>query len=142
MAMPAFLPAFAKQHAASQAYKTHLAEFHKGAGTPYRGPRRERGRAGFHFARARSGSIMASAHGPHSRPRHPSDHRKPAMDQRYVDTVRACKVILRNMHYLEESITDGQKEEISRLLWRIQHRLGEFLNGDGEEDDGAIAGEE
>jgi len=63
------------------------------------------------------------------------------MDQRYVDTVRACKVILRNMDYLEESITDGQKAEIGRLMWKVHERLSLFLDG-GDADEGAFDGEE
>ncbi len=63
------------------------------------------------------------------------------MDQRYVDTVRACKVILRNLDHLEETITEGQREEIIRLVLRVYDRLTLFLE-EGEEDDGAYAGEE
>ena len=62
------------------------------------------------------------------------------MDQRYVDTVRACKVILRNMDHLEENITEGQREEIIRLMLKVYDRLTLFL--EEEEDDGTDAGEE
>jgi hypothetical protein len=49
------------------------------------------------------------------------------MDQRYVDTVRACKAILRNMEYLEETITEGQRAELSRLLTKVRDCLNVFL---------------
>ena len=64
------------------------------------------------------------------------------MDQRYVDTVRACKVILRNMDHLDESITDGQRAEIRRLLFKVYDRVTMFLEGDEPEDDDALADEE
>jgi len=63
------------------------------------------------------------------------------MDQRYVDTVRACKVILRNMDHLDEEMTDGQREEISRLLFKLYDRLTLFLEGENE-DYGDLVGEE
>lgn len=62
------------------------------------------------------------------------------MDQRYVDTVRAFKVILRNLDHLDETITEGQRDEITRLIFKVHDRLALFL--EGEEDDGAFAGEE
>jgi hypothetical protein len=64
-----------------------------------------------------------------------------AMDQRYVDTVRAFKVILRNLDYLEETITLGQRTELTRLVERLQERLAEFL-GEYEQDEGLRVGEE
>lgn len=63
------------------------------------------------------------------------------MDQRYVDTVRACKVILRNMDYLDEAITDGQRQEITRLLFKVYDRLAVFLDEENA-DDGTLVGEE
>jgi len=63
------------------------------------------------------------------------------MDQRYVDTVRACKVILRNMDHLDEEMTDGQREEISRLLFKLYDRVTLFLEGE-DEDYGDLVGEE
>ena len=64
------------------------------------------------------------------------------MDQRYVDTVRACKVILRNMDHLDESITDGQRAEIRRLLFKVYDRVTMFLEGEEPEDDDLLADEE
>jgi hypothetical protein len=62
------------------------------------------------------------------------------MDQRYVDTVRACKTLLRNMDYLDDEMTGGQREEITRLLFKVYDRVTVFL--EGEEDEGALVGEE
>jgi hypothetical protein len=62
------------------------------------------------------------------------------MDQRYVDTVRACKVLLRNLELLEETITLGQRTELQRLIEKLQLKLDEFL--DEEEDEGRRIGEE
>lgn len=62
------------------------------------------------------------------------------MDQRYVDTVRACKVLLRNLEALDETITLGQRTELHRLIEKVQLKLDEFL--DGEEDEGERVGEE
>ena len=62
------------------------------------------------------------------------------MDQRYVDTVRACKVLLRNLDQLEETITLGQRTELTRLIEKLQVKLDEFLNEDT--DEGAWIGEE
>lgn len=61
------------------------------------------------------------------------------MDQRYVDTVRACKAILRNMEHLDDSITDGQRMELSRLLYKLRDRLEMFL--EPEADEGLWIGE-
>ena len=49
------------------------------------------------------------------------------MDQKYVDTVRACKAILRNMSYLDDTITDGQRSELNRLLFKVKDRVEHFL---------------
>lgn len=60
------------------------------------------------------------------------------MDQRYVDTVRACKTLLRNMDYLDDAITDGQRQEITRLLFKVYDRVTLFLEGEDDEGyDGA-----
>ena len=63
-----------------------------------------------------------------------------AMDQRYVDTVRACKAILRNMDHLEDTITYGQRAELSRLLHRLRECVDQFLEAD-DTDDGLWVGE-
>jgi hypothetical protein len=63
------------------------------------------------------------------------------MDQRYVDTVRAFKVILRNLDYLEESASPGQLEELNRLIEKVQERLIDFVH-EQEEDHGLWIGEE
>lgn len=62
------------------------------------------------------------------------------MDQRYVDTIRACKVIIRNLEQLEETITLGQRTELHRLIERLQLKLEEFL--DEDDDKGEWIGEE
>jgi hypothetical protein len=62
------------------------------------------------------------------------------MDQRYVDTVRACKVLLRNLDLLEETITLGQRTELNRLIEKLQVKLDEFL--DEDTDEGKWIGEE
>jgi hypothetical protein len=62
------------------------------------------------------------------------------MDQRYVDTVRACKVIIRNLEQLEETITLGQRTELHRLIEKLQLKLEEFLD-EGDEK-GEWIGEE
>ncbi len=62
-----------------------------------------------------------------------------AMDQRYVDTVRACKAILRNMERLEDTITEGQRMELNRLLYKVRDRLERFL--EPEADEGLWIGE-
>jgi len=61
------------------------------------------------------------------------------MDQRYVDTVRACKAILRNMDTLDDTITEGQRMELSRLLFKLRDRLELFL--EPEADEGLWIGE-
>ncbi|HEX9843190.1 MAG TPA: hypothetical protein VGC20_10590 [bacterium] len=61
------------------------------------------------------------------------------MDQRYVDTVRACKAILRNMDHLDETITEGQRIELSRLLGKVRDCVEQFL--DEEPDAGLWVGE-
>ncbi|MBI4082436.1 MAG: hypothetical protein HY423_07475 [Candidatus Lambdaproteobacteria bacterium] len=63
------------------------------------------------------------------------------MDQRYIDTVRAFKVIARNLDHLEDSITPGQRKELCRLIDQLQERLDLFLSADAE-DKGAWVGEE
>ena len=62
------------------------------------------------------------------------------MDQRYVETVRACKAILRNMEPLEESITDGQRAELNRLLYKVRDIVELFLSAE-EADHGLWVGE-
>lgn len=62
------------------------------------------------------------------------------MDQRYVDTVRACKAILRNIDHLDETVTYGQRAELSRLLYKVRSCLDQFLTAD-EGDDGLWVGE-
>ena len=64
-----------------------------------------------------------------------------AMDQKYVDTVRACKTILRNLDALEESITYGQREELTRLLERLDERLAQYF-AEQENEEGLWVGEE
>lgn len=63
-----------------------------------------------------------------------------AMDQRYVDTIRACKAILRNMDHLEENITQGQRAELNRVLFKLRNRVENFLNAD-DADEGLWVGE-
>ena len=62
------------------------------------------------------------------------------MDQRYVDTVRACKAILRNMDHLDDTITDGQRAELNRLLHKVRDCLDQFLEAE-EADEGLWVGE-
>ena len=62
------------------------------------------------------------------------------MDQRYVDTVRAMKVILHNLDHLDSDITIGQRRELERLIQRLRNCLDEFLLA--EHDDGLWIGEE
>lgn len=62
------------------------------------------------------------------------------MDQRYVDTVRAMKLILHNLDHLETEITHGQRRELERLVFRVRECLDGFLN-EGK-DEGAWVGEE
>ena len=63
------------------------------------------------------------------------------MDQRYIDTVRACKVILHNMDYLDDSVSFGQRAELERLVMKVRDRLNDFLEAD-EADLGLWIGEE
>jgi hypothetical protein len=62
------------------------------------------------------------------------------MDQRYVNTVRACKVLLRNLDLLEETITLGQRTELTRLIEKLRLKLDAFL--DEGPDEGKWIGEE
>jgi len=62
------------------------------------------------------------------------------MDQRYVDTVRACKVLLRNLEQLDETITLGQRTELTRLIEKLRLKLEAFLDEDS--DEGEWIGEE
>ena len=63
------------------------------------------------------------------------------MDQRYVDTVRACKVILHNVDHLDESTTFGQRSELERLFLKVMEQLSGFLDADTH-DEGLWVGEE
>ena len=63
------------------------------------------------------------------------------MDQRYVDTVRACKVILHNLDHLDDSTTFGQRSELERLFLRVMEQINQFLDADTQ-DDGLWVGEE
>jgi hypothetical protein len=76
-----------------------------------------------------------------SRPSFDSAESGGTLDQRYVDTVRALKVILRNLDHLEETITAGQWAELERLILKVQERLDLFLEAD-EHDEGTQVGEE
>jgi hypothetical protein len=58
------------------------------------------------------------------------------MDQRYVDTIRACKVMLRNLELLDETITLGQRTELHRLIEKLQVKLDEFLDESADEERG------
>ena len=62
------------------------------------------------------------------------------MDQRYIDTVRAMKVILHNLDHLDMEITYGQRRELERLVQRVREVLDGFLNAG--EDEGLSVGEE
>ena len=62
------------------------------------------------------------------------------MEQRYVETVRACKAILRNMPLLDDIITDGQRTELNRLLLRMMESVEGFLTAE-ERDEGLWIGE-
>lgn len=62
------------------------------------------------------------------------------MDQRYVDTMRACKVLLRNMDHLDEAITTGQRSELNRLLRKVRDRVERFID-DEDNDLGLWVGE-
>lgn len=63
------------------------------------------------------------------------------MDQKYVDTVRACKVLLSNLDHLEECATSGQRSELERLLSRVMEQVNQFLDADTQ-DPGLWVGEE
>jgi hypothetical protein len=63
------------------------------------------------------------------------------MDQRYIDTVRACKMILRNVDHLDETATYGQRAELTRLFLKVREQLDHFLVAD-EQDEGLWVGEE
>ena len=63
------------------------------------------------------------------------------MDQRYVDTIRACKVILHNLEHLDDSTTLGQRSELERLFLRLMEQMGGFLEADAH-DEGLWVGEE
>ena len=63
------------------------------------------------------------------------------MDQRYIETVRSCKAILRNLDHLEETATYGQRAELNRLLSKVAQRVAYFLAAD-EQDEGLWVGEE
>lgn len=63
------------------------------------------------------------------------------MDQRYIETVRSCKAVLRNLDHLDESITHGQREELNRLFRKVNERLDHFLNAENQ-DEGLWVGEE
>ena len=63
------------------------------------------------------------------------------MDQKYVDTVRACKVILHNLDHLDDSTTFGQRAELKRLFFRLLDQMTRFLDADSD-DGGLWVGEE
>lgn len=63
------------------------------------------------------------------------------MDQKYVDTVRACKVILHNLDHLDDSTTFGQRAELERLFFRVMEQMNCFLEAE-EADGGLWVGEE
>lgn len=63
------------------------------------------------------------------------------MDQRYVDTIRACKVILHNIDHLDDSTTFGQRSELERLFRKVMEDLNQFLDADAI-DEGLWVGEE
>ena len=63
------------------------------------------------------------------------------MDQKYVDTVRACKTLLSNLDHLDDSATSGQRSELERLLVKVMERAHRFLDSDAE-DLGLWVGEE
>ncbi len=62
------------------------------------------------------------------------------MDQRYVDTVRAAKVVLNNLEHLDSEVTDGQRRELGRIFRRLRDGLDQFL--EAGEDEGLWIGEE
>ena len=55
------------------------------------------------------------------------------MDQRYVDTVRAMKVVLNNLNHLDSEVTDGQRRELERLIRRLRDGLDHFLEAGRDE---------
>ena len=55
------------------------------------------------------------------------------MDQRYVDTVRAMKVVLNNLNHLDSEVTAGQRRELERLIRRLQDGLDHFLEAGRDE---------
>lgn len=63
------------------------------------------------------------------------------MDQKYVDTVRACKLLMNNLDHLDESSTSGQRSELGRLLVKMVERVERFLDAEGQ-DAGLWVGEE
>ena len=63
------------------------------------------------------------------------------MDQRYVDTMRACKVILHNLEHLDENISMAQRSELERVLQRMMGHVQDFLEAK-DEDEGLWIGEE
>jgi hypothetical protein len=62
------------------------------------------------------------------------------MDQHYIDTVRALKTILHNLDRLDGEISDGQRRELQRLIFKVRECLDAFINA--EEDEGLWVGEE
>ena len=64
-----------------------------------------------------------------------------AMDQRYVDTMRALKVVFRNLDYLDEAMSAGQRAEINRFLYRLRDELDHYLEAE-DADEGLWIGEE
>ena len=63
------------------------------------------------------------------------------MDQRYVDTIRACKVILHNLDHLDDNTTLGQRSELERLFSRLMEQMSGFIEADAH-DEGLWVGEE
>ena len=63
------------------------------------------------------------------------------MDQRYVDTMRACKVILHNLEHLDESISIAQRMELERVLEKLMVHVQVFLDAE-DQDEGLWIGEE
>lgn len=63
------------------------------------------------------------------------------MDQKYIETVRACKIILRNLDHLDDTATLGQRAELERLMLKVADRLNLFLDAE-ENDEGLWVGEE
>ena len=63
------------------------------------------------------------------------------MDQRYVDTMRACKVILHNLEHLNENISMAQRMELERVLGKMMAHVQVFLEAE-DQDEGLWIGEE